>query len=435
MSKGSTDRDKTPALRTATLLPSQEAKLQPVSIEAVEGPGKGPKLEVKVGTITVGTDKSCDLVVEDPTVSRRHLTVELRAGGLLVRDLNSRNGTRYLKAKVESAQVPLGGSVQIGQTTLAFRPLKTREPASERSELLGLIGVSDSMRRVFAVLEKLGPQPSTVLIRGETGTGKTGIAKALHGLSGRADRPFVTFDCASVQPNLVESALFGHVRGAFTGATADAKGAVEEAQGGTLFLDEVGELPPALQPKLLRLLEAREYQPVGASKVKSADIRVLAATHRNLMQEASAGRFRLDLFYRLAVAEVEVPPLRSRLEDIPILAAHFARQLTGMALELEGPTVAAFQCAHWPGNVRELRNAVERTVALGNLDTTPEDEPAQSPSFIEARDKALLRFERDYLVALLKEHKGNASAAARSAKLARSHFYRLLTRHGLVTAK
>ncbi len=425
-------RDEQPQ-RTATLLPSQEAKLQPLVIEATAGPGKGPRLEVRVGTITVGTDKACDLVVEDPTVSRRHLTVELRAGEVLIRDLNSRNGTRYLKAKVETAHVPLGGSVQIGRTTLSFRPLRAAQPTSERTELHGLIGASESMRRVFSVLERLGPQASTVLVRGETGTGKTAVARALHALSPRAGKPFVTFDCASVQVNLVESALFGHVRGAFTGAEADQAGAVAEAQGGTLFLDEVGELPAALQPKLLRLLEAREYQPVGSSKTKAADIRVIAATHRDLMADASAGRFRLDLFYRLAVAEVEVPPLRMRLEDIPLLAAHFARTLSGMDVPLEPPTIAAFQCAEWKGNVRELRNAVERTLALGTPAERPFEEPPQPKSFIEARDKALDRFERDYLVALLKQHKGNASAAARAAKLARSHFYRLLSRHGLVT--
>jgi DNA-binding NtrC family response regulator len=417
---------------TATLHPTHDARPQPVRVQAAEGPGKGPSVQLRSGTVVIGSHPDCDLVLEDPAVSRRHATAELLPGEVRVTDLGSRNGTRYLGAKIATATVPVGGAIQVGKTTVRFQPVAEAAASSELESLHGLVGRSPAMRRVFALLQKAARQEVTVLLRGETGTGKGAAARALHQESPRAAGPFVVFDCAAVQSNLMESALFGHRKGAFTGADKDRAGALEVAAHGTLFLDEVGELPIELQPKLLRVLESREFQRLGDSVVRRADVRVVAATHRNLTEDISARRFRLDLFHRLAVTDIELPALRSRPEDIPLLARHFARQQAGIEVALTPETVAAFQCARWPGNVRELRNAVERALTLGDAGAEAAPEDPAAASFIAARDAAMARFEKDYLIALLEQHGGNVSAAAKAARLARSHLYRLLQRHDLV---
>jgi DNA-binding NtrC family response regulator len=414
--------------------------LEPVVVEAVEGPGKGPRATLAGGTLLVGSDPACGLPLVDPTVSRRHLMLELLPDAVQVIDLGSRNGTRYLGARIREARVPVGGSVAVGKTTLRIRLASEQQRAiSDREELHGLIGKSVAMRQLFADLERLGPQRAPVLIRGETGSGKEMVARALHALSGTEEQrgPFVVFDCSSVSPNLLESELFGHVKGAFPGADEDRVGVVEAANGGTLFLDEIGELPLAQQPKLLRLLETQEYRRVGdGGEVRRSSFRLLSATHRDLEAEVRAKRFREDLYFRLAVTSVTLPPLRERPEDIPLLASHFARQLTGMDITLEPATLAALQCDPWRGNVRELRNAVQRVVALGSAETAPSEQPSATPmAFNEARDKLLEQFERDYLTTLLARHKRNISAAARESKLSRSQFYRLLERHKLARAE
>jgi DNA-binding NtrC family response regulator len=415
--------------------------LEPVVVEAIEGPGKGAHATLSSGTLLVGTDPSCELPVEDPTVSRRHLVLELLPGAVRVRDLGSRNGTRYLGARIREARVPVGGSVTVGKTTLRIRSAAAQKRAlSDREELHGLLGKSVAMRQLFADLERLGPQRAPVLIRGETGSGKEMVARALHALSGPEEQrgPFVVFDCSSVSPHLLESELFGHAKGSFTGADQDRVGAVEMANGGTLFLDEMGELPLTQQPKLLRLLETQEFRRVGEGQVRHSTFRLVSATHRDLEAEVRAKRFREDLYFRLAVTSVTISPLRERPEDIPLLASHFARQLTGMDITLAPATLAALQCDPWRGNVRELRNAVQRVVALGSLEAGGGSKEQQSPqplAFNEARDKLLEQFERDYLTALLARHKRNISAAARESRLSRSQFYRLLERHKLARAE
>ncbi|MBI3185873.1 MAG: sigma 54-dependent Fis family transcriptional regulator [Myxococcales bacterium] len=406
-------------------------RLAPVRVTAIDGPGKGAAARLEAGTIRIGSDPSCDLVLPDRSVSRVHLTAELLRGAVRVRDAGSRNGTLFLGAKIAEARIPIGGTVKVGRTTLRFSPATSGLEPSERDELGGLIGGSVPMRQLFAQLERLGPQSTTVLVQGETGTGKEAIARALHALSPGAAGPFLVFDCASVNPNLIESELFGHAKGAFSGAERARPGALESASGGTLFLDEVGELPLELQPKLLRALESREFKRVGDNAVRRASARFIAATHRDLAAEAKAGRFRLDLYYRLAVATVRAPPLRERPEDIAPLAAHFARQAHGAEFSLSATTLAMLQADPWHGNVRELRNAVERALALGSPSETAASSRAE-PAFKEARAEVLHRFERDYLAGLLAKHKDNVSAAARAAKLSRTQFYRLLQRHGLM---
>ena len=438
-----------PDLSASQLSPGMTAELtmgdgargtvEPVVVEAIEGPGKGARATLSSGTLLVGSDPSCGLHLEDPTVSRRHAELELLPEAVRVSDLGSRNGTRYLEARIREARVPVGGSVKVGKTTLRIRPAAAQQRAlSDREELHGLMGKSVAMRQLFADLERLGPQRAPVLIRGETGSGKEMVARALHALSGTEEQrgPFAVFDCSSVSPNLLESELFGHVKGAFTGADEDRVGVVEAANGGTLFLDEVGELPLAQQPKLLRLLETQEFRRLGDGTVRHSTFRLLSATHRDLEAEVRAKRFREDLYFRLAVTSVTIAPLRERPEDIPLLASYFARQLTGMDIALEPATLAALQCDPWKGNVRELRNAVQRVVALGSLESAPAEQPGAAPlAFNEARDKLLEQFERDYLTTLLARHKRNISAAARESKLSRSQFYRLLERHKLARAE
>jgi transcriptional regulator with GAF, ATPase, and Fis domain len=380
----------------------------------------------------VGSAPDCDLVVCDPKVSRHHLSVELLPGMVRVRDLDSRNGTTYLGARISLAKVPTGGTVTLGKTTLRFAPLdEAPVPESSRTELGGMIGGSRQMRQLFAVLERLGPADSTVLIHGETGTGKDAVAGALTALSPRASQRLVVFDCAAVQANLMESELFGHAKGAFTHADEARIGALEYASGGTLFFDEIGELPLALQPKLLRALECRAFRPVGSDETRKIDVRVIAATHRDLEADVAAGRFRADLYFRLAVAVVKLPPLRERQEDIPLLARHFATQCGGPTTTLDPSTLAALQCERWPGNVRELRNAVERLVTLGR---SAQPGRAERPvGFKQAREWLVQQFEHDYLVEVMQRHEGNISAAARESGLSRSQFYRLLWQHGLAT--
>jgi DNA-binding NtrC family response regulator len=310
------------------------------------------------------------------------------------------------------------------------------------------------MRELFGMLERVAQKDLTILLEGESGTGKERLAEAIHLRSPRAHKRFVVFDCAAVPASLMESELLGHERGAFTGAEGRRIGRFEEAQGGTLFIDEIGELPLELQPKLLRALEKREIRRIGGSQVIPVDVRVVAATNRDLVREVNRNTFREDLYYRLAVVRVRVPPLREREGDIPLLVEHFVRET------LDGDEAAAREAiasitddnwqkllSHsWPGNVRELRNFIERTMAItGGVDVSsaPPTRPvtARGPDgnagpgidlsrpFIEAREELLAAFEKGYLEAQLSRHGGNISRAARAAGLDRMHFKRLLLRH------
>lgn len=418
--------------RTDTLDSSQLTHAQlPARLLVLSGPDAGKSLDVRDGTALVGSHADCQLQLSDTGVSRRHLSVELVGARVRVRDLGSKNGSRYLGARFTSLDVPLGASVDLGSTTLAVLPVLRPGVLSERQAMGGLLGRSTAMRRLFAILEQLAPTDASCVVRGETGVGKELVARTLHENSPRADKPFVAVDCASLTPSLVQSVLFGHVRGAFTGAVRDAAGLVESADGGTLFLDEVASLPLELQPVLLRVLETRTLQRVGEGKVRTVDFRVLASTTSDLPRLVKDGRFRSDLYFRLASIVVEVPPLRERLDDVPVLAQHFA-QVAKARVPLVPSAVAALSAWRWPGNVRELKNAVERAVTLGEAPTpTTPGVASEVDDFHAARDKALAAFERSYLEALLEKHKGSASAVAREAGIARSYVYRLLETHGL----
>jgi len=345
-------------------------------LAVTHGVDAGQQLQRAGRTIRIGTAAGSDFRLSDVTVSREHCEIELAESGFRVRDLRSKNGVRVGGLRVYDISANEALELRIGETTLTITPLpnsEVRERASEH-RFGDLLGESSKMRELFAMLSRIAPTDLSVLIEGETGTGKELVAQSIHRASARAAGPFVTFDCSAVSPSLIESDLFGHERGAFTGATGARPGALAEANGGTLFLDELGELPLDLQQKLLRCLQSGEYKRVGSTRVEQANVRVIAATHRDLRSEISAGRFRQDLYYRLEGVAVHVPPLRERLEDLPQLILHFLRQSNpGASLGALPPgTLDMFRAHRWPGNVRELRNAVRRMQVLPELPFTPE---------------------------------------------------------------
>ena len=378
----------------------------------------------------------------EATVSRFHCVVEASEEGARVRDAQSTNGTFVDGVRVEDGWLKDGSVLSVGRVRLRFAWGATamRVSLSARSRLGSLVGVSAAMREAFAALERCARAESTVLLTGETGTGKEGAAEAVHELSARSDKPLVVIDCGAIQAGLLESQLFGHEVGAFTGASARHIGAFERADGGTVFLDEVGELPPDLQPKLLRVLEEGSYRRLGGTERRQTDVRVIAATRRPLEREVNTGAFRSDLFYRLAVLQVHMPPLRQRLEDLPVLVADLLERLDAPPDARERILSPVFQRrlrgSSWPGNVRELRNVVQRALVLeldpdisvSSSDELPVDIRLE---WTDARQRAIEHFERRYLVALLASEGDNVSQAARRAGVDRVYLHRLLRRHGL----
>jgi DNA-binding NtrC family response regulator len=344
--------------------------------------------------------------------------------------------------RITRAIVPAGTQLRVGDTTLAVEDAGQAvapPPPSDVPRSTDLVGDSDAIREVARLVHRLARVDSSVLIQGETGTGKEVVARAIHEASPRRDHELVVVDCGSMPGTLIASILFGHEKGAFTGADQRRAGAFERAAGGTVLLDEIGELPLDVQPALLGVLERRAFTRVGGSQSIAVDVRVLAATHRDLRAEVNAGRFRADLYYRLAVAKILIPPLRERPEDIEPLVAHFVQRLTGVA-EL-GPLATALDQlrAHpWSGNVRELRNVVEAALVMGELDLGNSERPVQIAGtqsavtpYRDARAAALTRFEAEYLRALIDRADGNASEAARLARMDRPYLLTLLRKHGL----
>jgi len=371
-----------------------------------------------------------------------------------VRDLGSTNQTRIGRSKVTEATLEPGATLTIGDVELVLRSDARRMSVmpSNKPRFGDVIGPSLAMRSVFGVLERIAPTDATVLLEGETGTGKDVIARSVHSESLRRAQPFVVVDCGAISYNLIESELFGHERGSFTGAVATRAGAFENAGKGTLFLDEVGELPLDVQPKLLRVLESGEFRKVGGNRPQKSEARIIAATKRNLKEEVDRGKFREDLYFRLAVMPITVPPLRQRREDVPALVDHFlegARKRDPRMGELTiGPETRAALAAHdWPGNVRELRNVLDRALYVASaggehelriVDVPVAAGPAQAaPSFDPARSYREIRasfeadFEQAYVSWLLSRHDGNISAAAREAKMDRKYLYDLARKRGL----
>jgi DNA-binding NtrC family response regulator len=409
-------------------------------VQVIDGPDRDRVVEHAGGSLAVGTSPDNELVLTDPTVSRYHL--ELRCEeGVLVKDLGSRNGTFIGDVRVHEALVPVGARLRLGRSVIALLDLdvETTPQPLRAPEIPGLVAASNAMNEISCAVERLAQSNVSVLVQGETGTGKELIARAIHEAGARGKGPFVVVDAGALPATLIASQLFGHERGAFTGADRRQEGAFELAHGGSIFLDEIGELPLAVQPALLGVLERRSFRRLGGKEDIQVDVRVISATHRDLRSEANQGTFRADLYFRLAVARIEIPALRDRPEDIEPLVEHFAREITGApGLPFSEATMAALRAHRWSGNVRELRNVVESALAMGTVSldglaaTAPDTARASAVvPYRAARSEALAAFERRYLRSLIEATGGNASAAARAASMDRPYLLSLLRRHGL----
>ena len=428
--------------------------LRKCKLVVIKGAQRGTEFVIAGDVIRVGKAPENDLVLGDETVSRVHFEIVRDAKGYLVRDMKSTNGTFLDSAEVKEAYLRAGSVIRAGECELKFTPFEERiEILPSEKEALGeMVGRSPAMREIFGLVERIAPTDATVLIEGETGTGKDMIARTLHQLSPRADKPFIVVDCGAVAGTLIESELFGHEKGAFTGAVASRQGAFELASGGTVFLDELGELSLDLQPKLLRVLEQRELRRVGGTKTVKVDLRVIAATRKDLRSEVEKGKFREDLYFRLNVVPITAPALRERREDIPLLIDHMLKKLAPEGgAQLTDATRHALMAHDWPGNVRELRNVIERALALGadpgmlvaplgpdvaaaaakgvQLRDAIEFEPGVS--FRDTKEKWTELFERRYLTWLIKRADGNISKAARDADMDRKYLHKLLRKYGI----
>ncbi len=412
----------------------------------IKGPDRGEVVPLREQPIYFGSSPNCDLVLTDKTVSRRHLMAVREGDEVILRDQGSTNGTFIQGSRFKEITIGYGAEVKLGRTLLKYLPEEeVVEPEVADSDYFGsLVGRNVKMRRLFKLLEDVAKNTATVLIEGETGTGKELIAEEIHNHSLRADGPFIVFDCGAVPRELIESSLFGHVKGSFTGAITDRKGAFAEAHGGTIFLDEIGELPLELQPTLLRALDKKAVRRVGANTYEKIDVRIVAATNRDLRAEVAAKNFREDLYYRLAVIRVTLPPLRERGDDIKILVDHFIRSFTppGRTMIITSEDMSRLQRHSWPGNVRELRNVIERACVLSkgdslNLDDAFVEQAAPALGirtdlpFKEAKGQLVELFEREYIVDLMRRHKMNLSAAAREAQIDRKHLRELIRKYGL----
>ena len=440
-------------------------------LEVIDGPNRGLSMTLdgsQPSRAYVGKSHICQLRLTDPKVSRRHMALDLVNDELRLTDLGSTNGTSINGVRLMDAFVRGNGElVHLGETTIRVTRMAESLVTMPNVASFGrVVGASPEMRRLYPLCERLATSDVPLIIEGETGTGKELLAESLHEKSLRANGPFVVFDCTAVPQNLLEATLFGHERGAFTGAIATNKGLFQHADGGTLLIDEIGDLDISLQPKLLRAIERAEFRRVGGNQWISVNVRVMAATRRDLDKEIAAGRFRDDLFYRLAVARIELPPLRQRRGDVAMLARHFWERLGG-----EGPLpydlLIRFEDYDWPGNIRELYNAVARRLALGELasgdsewrdggglsipssrdsQARPSQEPpAPRQDVIErvialglplsrSRELVVDEFERRYVQTVLDRHGGDATKAAQASGIARRYFQLLRARQAGRTA-
>lgn len=421
-----------------------------LEVEREDGRASGRTVVVDGELCRIGSHPSNDLVLQDPTVSRFHCRLARGSEAWSISDTGSLNGTFVSGVRVREADLPMPECrLGLGQSVVRIRELGSgaSAPVPVWPSFGAVAGTSLPMRRLFATLARVTKTDATLLIEGESGTGKEIIANEIVRLGPRSGKPFVVVDCGAISPTLIESELFGHVRGAFTGADRDRIGAFEAADGGTVLLDEIGEMPIAMQPKLLRALETKEIRRLGDNRTRKVDVRVIAATNRRLEREVNHARFREDLYFRLSVVTVRVPPLRDRLDDIPILINVFLKTL--MAEErsdlFTNDVLADLARYDWPGNVRELRNYVERAVVLDTA--PPASRRGSSPSvevelgstskanldlsFREAKEQVVTSFEQDYVAALLQWADGNVSMAARKAGMDRMYLHRLVQRYGL----
>ena len=416
------------------------------------------EIQVSRPKIMVGRSGVNDLVLSDTSVSGTHMQIILGDRGIRVQDLESTNGTVVNGLRIRDAWIDPGTVISVGKTDIEFLSADEVEvPLYKSNEYAGLYGASPAMREVFAVLERIAKTEMSVLIGGETGTGKELVARALHDESTRASGPFIVLDCGALSRDLAEASILGHKKGSFTGAIADRAGAFEEANGGTLFLDEIGELPLELQPKLLRVLDRREVQRVGESQTRSVDVRVVAATHRDLRKMVGNGQFREDLYFRLSVMAVELPPLRDRGDDVLLIADKFREEFSrarNERISFGEDVVATLRNNEWPGNVRQLRNTIERACylakngivspadlhiggrSMGSMPSSSSGGGGLAPHlyslpFKVAKQELVDGFERAYLEKLLSRTDGNLSRAAGEAEITRYYLRELLKRLGM----
>jgi DNA-binding NtrC family response regulator len=440
-----------PTPPVATYLPIPRLELT-VAREA--GVTSGRTVTVEGHRVRIGSQEGNEVVVDDRKVSRFHCSLTAGPKGWTLTDTGSLNGTYANGTRIRDADLPRGAKFELhlGESVLNIRELgaNSQTQLPEWSSFGELYGQSLAMRRVYELLDRVARSEATVLIQGESGTGKELATHEIMRRGARAKGPVVTVDASAISPTLIESELFGHAKGAFTGADRERKGAFEAANGGTVFLDEIGEMPLDLQPKLLRALEAREIRRVGETTARQVDVRVIAATNRDLEREVNRSRFRGDLYFRLSVVTVQLPPLRERLEDLPLLIHSLLDSMGALNQErlFTASVLDELREHDWPGNVRELRNFVERAVILGAADfvrartermETPVDstsvpdlgKPDIEEPFKVAKERLVACFEQNYLTQLLGWAEGNVSRAARKAKIDRMYLHRLLQRYGL----
>ena len=465
-----TDYGDNPALRTV-FVDSRASKrhLRKARLRVVSGPDAGREIEIGKSKAYVGRSKVNDLVMADKSISGTHFEIAVEEGGYLLRDLGSTNGVTADGLRLKEAYLKPGCSFSAGNSKFTFEPSDdvVEIALSDQDRFGDILGRSVVMREIFATLEKVAPSDLTVLVQGETGTGKERVASSVHMTSRRKRRPFVVLDCSSIPRDLMESTVFGHEKGSFTGAINQHKGAFEQANGGTIFMDEIGELDINLQPKLLRVLENRELKRVGGDKTIRVDVRVIAATNRDLRKMVADGQFREDLYFRLSVIQIVLPPLRDRQDDIDLLSSFFldefrSRHPDGKRFKLAEDAQQLMHSHAWPGNVRELKNVMERAVSLADgeqitrrdlhLTGSPRPLPTASQraddggsggsyaidtslAYKDAKQDVLDGFERAYMAELIENHKGNISQAARAAGLTRYHLRELLKKHDLVKAR
>lgn len=418
--------------------PKREVFLtESVSLILCDKNGKTKEIPLRHDRILIGSDMSCNIVLDDDYVSGEHCELLRIKQGYILRDLGSTNGTYLRDSLIKQSYLRLEEEVLLGETSFYLKGSQEEEKidCAHSDHFCGMVGKSEALRRLFTKIERVAPTDHTVLISGETGSGKELIARALHELSERREQPYVIVNCGAISSTLIESELFGHEKGSFTGAHHRRLGAFEQAQGGTLFLDELGELPLDLQPKLLRVLENRTIKRVGSAAEINVDLRIVAATHRNLSDLVKQGKFREDLFYRLSIVPLHLPSLRDRKEDIPILIEHFIRQATGsLTKTFSEEAIKKMQSYRWPGNVRELKNIVMRSLIFseskkvmpGDLDLPQEKDTNQISHILSLSDVEKLKIEE-----VLKQTEGNKTKAASVLGIAKSTLFKKIKEHKL----
>ncbi|MCB1214779.1 MAG: sigma 54-interacting transcriptional regulator [Deltaproteobacteria bacterium] len=420
--------------KTQAVASSRGFLVQNLSLQ-LSHPSQGTSLyPLTEGTLTLGADEQNNIVLDDPYASGRHLKLVIKGDEVSLFDLGSTNGTFVNEVRVQQALLEPGMRVKIGQCVLQLieeDQIESIKPI-ETNEFCGLVGASSKMQELYGMLSRVGPTEATVLILGESGSGKELVSRAVHALSPRNQGPFIALNCGAISKELIESELFGHEKGAFTGAGKQHEGSFGQAKGGTLFLDEVGELPLDLQPKLLRVLENQTYRRVGGSQELKSDARIVAATHRDLSELVKQGRFREDLFFRLFVLPMYLPALRERMEDLPLLAEAFLKEFSpsGHAKQLSEETLLKLMSHTYPGNVRELRNILLRSVLLSKEEMIKPEEIFFADSYKSNPDESVISgiekledMERKLILKALVAHKWNKAKAAESLGIAKSTLF------------